>query len=376
MKSSDSTSVLRINQGTSEPLQSKEELAFYSKLEHVEQLTKELSVLEAEISKAKSQILSAVGPLYKKIHALKIKKLLVFDALIQTKKLSKSQTDMVNTFFEVHLIPYLKDSKSDPILHEMFSRYVGQSFETYAKQKKKLKYIQFQKIFHEATGEMLDFSNENEAESTYQEAYARLQDMREEAFQRFFDEEDHKSASEKQKKKKSTSSSPQDLPFKSMRNLYISLMKRFHPDAETNEERKKEKEIISKQIVEAYRKRNIFQLLKINAQNSQSSVSISKEFDPQVLTYFSKILSEERKNLKNQIEDLKYHHRDLYHQMVSKHASPKKYLQKITEPLKNEISTLQFYIGLKDFKLKEHREMKTFLLDEMENMLNQTLGES
>ena len=87
--------------------------------------------------------------------------------------------------------------------------------------------------------------------------------------------------------------------LQSARKIYMDLMKQFHPDLESNEKEKERKTIIIQQVTDAYQKKDLFQLLKLQAEH----LSIEKDKISQLADENLKNIN---KTLKSQIEELEW----------------------------------------------------------------------
>lgn len=89
----------------------------------------------------------------------------------------------------------------------------------------------------------------------------------------------------------------QQKTSKSVRAVYMDLVKSFHPDRETDEAEKVRKTVIMQQITQAYQENNLLKLLKLQIELERIDQSKLETLTKNQLNYYNKML-------KQQVEEL------------------------------------------------------------------------
>jgi hypothetical protein len=87
---------------------------------------------------------------------------------------------------------------------------------------------------------------------------------------------------------------------KSVRSVYMELVKTFHPDLETNETEKQRKTETMQRIIKAYQDNNLLGLLKLQMELEQIDLSGLENLNKNQLSYYNKILRQQIEELGQQ----------------------------------------------------------------------------
>lgn len=148
---------------------------------------------------------------------------------------------------------------------------------------------------------------------------------------------------------------------KSIKAIYINLMKAFHPDKEMDEQKKLEKTEISKNITAAYSRNDLYSLLSYEFELLGNNQSRLLELAQEKLKMYSTMLLKQKKALESKLYMLKEENEFLYRNMCTKLARPDKFLNRIkleiesdTTNMTNQISLLQNRKGFVNQFIKEY----------------------
>jgi len=95
-----------------------------------------------------------------------------------------------------------------------------------------------------------------------------------------------------------------NIKNKSLRSIYLSLVKLLHPDTVQDEELKKEKEETMKQVVMAYEKKDLLLLLQLEMQWLRSHEDVLHNTDNNTLQAYVALLEEQAKQLEIELDML------------------------------------------------------------------------
>lgn len=183
------------------------------------------------------------------------------------------------------------------------------------------------------------------------------------------DESNYRQANHKKSKKqqeKADKKAEEDAKIsKSVREVYMDLVKTFHPDREPDEAEKIRKTAIMQRVTAAYEKNDLLILLELQLEferiDAQSLNSIAEE----KLIHFNKVLSKQARDLNNELNDFKSRIQELgsmlsgmggfYMQKIKSEQIEIMLNQKIrdikkkTDLLKKDVRDLSSYDALKGF---------------------------
>lgn len=172
-----------------------------------------------------------------------------------------------------------------------------------------------------------------------------------EAFNKFFDgyygsdedkgfEGDRNFQNSGQKKKAAKQAAKDEIHKRSIKEIYRGLIKVFHPDKEMDETAKIEKEEISKEITEAYKKNDLLALLEFETRLLVSDKVKIREIADEKLKVYNEVLAEQKKDLEQRLDLLKKKNDFVYRGMCVKNANKEKFLRKVANDLTERNSAL------------------------------------
>lgn len=305
---------------------SKEQSAFNKKVKEIKSLKKDLEELSLALELAQREYQKKVIPLQNDYVGLTKERLRILSDYYWNEKLSKAlKKDLLEVLISECKIlnMYSSDEEVQKWLEE---------FET--------------QLYAGATDEV----RKEEAEF-------------DEAFNKFFDgyfgseeaddsreERDHDN--KKQKKKAAKQSAKDEMQKRSIKEIYRSLIKIFHPDKEMDETAKVKKEEISKEITEAYKKNDLLALLEFETSLLVSDKSRVKEMADSKLKVYNEVLSEQKKDLEHRLHLLKMKNEIVYKGMCMKNSNKERFLRKVTSDLseRNDALVQQMFVLQNDKK--------------------------
>jgi len=114
---------------------------------------------------------------------------------------------------------------------------------------------------------------------------------------------------------------------KDARNVYMQLVKKLHPDLETDESEKAKRTEIVKEVTDAYQKNDFFTLLKLYVEHLGEGELESEKLAEEMLKGYTKLLKKQLAGIKEWIEEIKYFEGDLIEDFFDKNLkfSPQKF---------------------------------------------------
>lgn len=136
----------------------------------------------------------------------------------------------------------------------------------------------------------------------------------------------------KMKKEKAT------IEQKSLKEVYINLMKGFHPDTEMDEVRKLEKTEICKKVTHAYEKKDLYNLLYYEFQLMGADESRLRNMAREKLKGYNDVILKQKKEVESKLYFLKLHNEMIYRGMCTKLSKPDKFLNKVKAETERDIN--------------------------------------
>jgi hypothetical protein len=149
--------------------------------------------------------------------------------------------------------------------------------------------------------------------------------------------------------------------------IYKELMKAFHPDTETDPERKAEKEEISKKITVAYGNQDYFELLNLEAEYLSNQEDRIQKMPKEQLAFYIKMLTDQKAELKGQIDLLRYQYETVYFGLFVRKIPKKEFEKTVKREIEEEIKQVQVKVNYLSIRDLSHRK---FIIDFMEEELD------
>ncbi|WP_018342185.1 hypothetical protein [Cytophaga aurantiaca] len=305
------------------------------KIQEVKLLQEELKHLQKAIPEAITLYQKTVSPIAERIRLLQKEKLISLDIYIHEIKFSKRELEIVDVYMYSEIEQWIYENGNDKELEDLFSAYAHMPFEEHVRKTN----TPFQDFFSDES----NFSNDTEPQPNYKKKSAA---------ERTADKE--KVLQEEHRKK-------------SIRAIYIDLIKTFHPDTEQDADKKSEKEEISKKITEAYGNNDLYTLLNLETQFLEQQTNRLQGMKTETLKSYLAMLDNQIKELKQSIREYKSDHDALFIEMSKPNAKPEKQLRKIKKELQEGIQILSQQIII-----LQHVDpgIKSDLLFEMERQIS------
>ena len=122
-----------------------------------------------------------------------------------------------------------------------------------------------------------------------------------------FSLEDEARVNDREEKVKKTKSEVEDATLaKDARNIYMRLIKKFHPDLEKDPIIKDQKNEIVKQVTKAYQENDFFGLLKLQITHLDDNEAEAEKIADDMIKRYNKILQKQLSDITRQIQEMHY----------------------------------------------------------------------
>jgi hypothetical protein len=317
---------------------------FIKKIKSIKLLQNEYRELSEKIPAAATSYQLVINKYATEIKELEIKRLKAFDIYFDHVKLNKTQLKDIHEYMVNHICDYLMEDESDVELQEIFKKYAKMSFEDFLKNEKEEMNKHSGQLFKDMFNikSDLNFDPNDDIQDVSQKILEALEN---EKLNPTAPPAPERKKTKAQLQKELKQKEEEELKNKSLRTIYIDLMKAFHPDTETDVDLKLEKEEISKRITEAYNTNDLFTLLSIEIDYFEHNRA--RDLAQNKMKAYLTMLTNQKKQLENDIWRLKNEHYFVYKGMCMKNAKPAIFLAQIernqldaVENIKNQLMDL------------------------------------
>ena len=254
-------------------------------------LTKRIETLESEISAENeklSQLLVIQGkeitPLQTKVAQLRVKLAVAISETIAVNKFTKKQTESIREVIVVQCVDAFNFIEPNPQQEAFYDHWADIPYKEEKQEQTeaaKEMFADYMKDMDEM--DVDEFDNSPESQTRFQ---AKIKEQFEQSHQAH-QQSNHKK-SKKQQVREDAMLAEESIKAKSIRSIYITLAKVMHPDKETDESLKAEKEEVMKKVTAAYEQKDLPALLKLEIEwVHKTSDHLEKLTDDKLKIYIS-----------------------------------------------------------------------------------------
>jgi hypothetical protein len=367
---------------------SKIQKQFNTKTNKVKSIKEDIELIQTAIPILKQRIHTEFVPLRKEIAKNQADIIVLFDAALYEKTLTKNDKEKLKGFIVNHAM-VLIDRYQHTELIAIFNKYSEDTYaeiqEAGAKEGKRMMAEMFENMGVKVDLDDIDFTNIDEAMENITEKFAENIG---EAKERMANEAEEQEELRKSKRKKNSQEIAQEklqaqqkeAMSKTLKELYMQLVKEFHPDSEQDVEKKAWKTEVMKKITTAYDAKDFFGLLKLQLEFEQRDAKSFDDLPDSKLQHFIKILDDQIRDLKmeldmlqnppmlpRELEDIS----ELLQQpkKIEKNFKDRKnYLQEMLEETKEDLYSFKDTKAIKEF-IRNYHDEPDFDMEELMAML-------
>ena len=247
-----------------------------------------------------------ISPEEKKLSEVWKKFLIHFDTSFFIKDLKPKQKERYGAIiFEIADL-YLANIGTDPEITAIFNKYSDEDFEDMEAEAETMGKDYIIAMFKEQFDidldpdditDVKDVSNNPKVFEKLAEAKEKMKQKAEDQAQRKIEEDALKKKTDKQIASEERKKAVESAVSKTTKQIYLDLVKNFHPDTELDEERKAWKTGIMQEITAAYEEDDYIRLLELQMSLLEARENVVSTFDDKQLKFFNDAL-------KNQISEL------------------------------------------------------------------------
>ena len=286
--------------GHDQPKLSKGQQAFNKLIKQIEKKRVQLTDWETTIPLYQQKYASELLPLVVNLMDMQVKLLHSLDRASDHKEIKKSERDMITSLI-IELAGELLSSRDDKELKAVYNKHSHSDYD-----KKKAANIKGMKSMMEDVlgvdlGDDLDTSSPEDllkrVEAQMEEEWAQDNAER----QAWEEHRPKRKKSAKQLAKEAKQQAEEQQVSQSIREVYRKLVSALHPDREPDIQERKRKTALMQRVNEAYEKRNLLQLLKLQLELEHIDQATVNNISEDRLKHYSKILKEQLAELEQEI---------------------------------------------------------------------------
>ncbi len=270
---------------------------FNSSIQKINTLKNKIQFVKTEIEQIQVKITSEILPLERKLLEIQIKEVIYLDALFQQKIFKKRDTETLSEMI-LERVSELINRTESPELADIFSRHNGGiSFEEANEEANKMASETLKESFSSIFGMKFDEDVDLSDPEKFQE-YLEQQVAADEA--EYEARKASKKKTAKQIEKEEKKRQEEKNLNKTSRQIYMELVKAFHPDREKDDLEKERKTLLMHRITEAYEKDDLFELLRLRLELLGTDFEHSND---ESLKYYVKLLKQQVSELEEELSE-------------------------------------------------------------------------
>ncbi|AFK05280.1 hypothetical protein Emtol_4155 [Emticicia oligotrophica DSM 17448] len=351
--------IIQIKSVGSEKL-TKQQRKFNEKIQKISELKQKIDWAKNELEIIQRKIIIEILPLEKRFTEVQIKQLAALDKLYYENNFRKRDNDTLSELILEKAEELIKQNQSKEV-HEIFARHNdGISYD-----------------------EMLELANQKASaniKNSIKTIFGVENEMdfnKPEDFQDFLNEQlesdEFKYENRKKKRKLINNNAEENNKNQTLtaRQVYLELVKVFHPDREQDENEKEKKNLIMQKIIEAYEKNDIYELINMKFELLQVHNASDESLKIQI-----QLLNKQIEKLENEITELYSFGRSSFFgkslierfggdQFQNTETKFTKEINNLKKIIKHEEKMLPFYYDenqvlylIEEFRLNQHKNKK------------------
>lgn len=286
--------------GHDQPKLSKGQQAFNKLIKQIEKKRAQLADWETATPLYQQKYSSELLPLVKDLMDMQVKFLHCLDRACEHKEMKKSERGMI-TGLIVDLAGELLAARDDTELKAVYNKHSHSDFDKKEAANLKGMKSMMEDVLGVDLGDDFDMSSPEElfkrAQAQMEEEWAQGNAER----QAWKERQSKRKKSAKQLAREAKQQAEEQQVSQSIREVYRKLASALHPDREPDAQERKRKTALMQRVNEAYEKRNLLQLLKLQLELEHIDQATVNNISEDRLKHYNKILKEQLGELDQEI---------------------------------------------------------------------------
>jgi hypothetical protein len=359
---------VQLSVSSQDKILSKEQKKFNELLEKIKAMKQNIVEMRAINANFHKQAAAVIAPAQKRNLEANQNLILALDKVIAIHKLTKKQYKKFCSIMQAELEDILGrvDGSEAPnvlIFKDLYKKYAKMSYED--RQKQMMKEVNqmtggmFESMFGFDMNDLMENMNDPEKMEAFMAEKMREQHEAQHAEQQARAE---KQAERQANKPKNAAQLKKEAAEKEMskttKQIYMDLVKNFHPDQEQDEKEILRKTAIMQEVVAAYQEDNFIKLLELQMTLLENRENSFSRLDDKQLKHFTKVLQDQLRTLRNEYQQVSPNpSNNPYHQLFDEQEWLRKLkveraatqLEHQVKQFENTIEAVQTQEGLKQF---------------------------
>lgn len=276
---------------------SKLQKQFNANIQKIDLLKSKITFVKTEIKQIQVKISAEILPLEQKLIEIQVKEIIYLDALFQQNIFKKRDNETLSEMILERAGEYITRKESDELSYIFTRHNNGVSFEEANEEANKMASETLKDSFSSMFGMKFDEDMDLSDPEKFQE-YLKQQVAADEA--EYEARRANKKKTVKQIEKEEKKRQEEKNLNKTSRQIYMELVKAFHPDREKDDLEKERKTLLMHRITEAYEKDDLFDLLRLRLELLGTDFEHSND---ESLKYYVKLLKQQVAELEEELSE-------------------------------------------------------------------------
>lgn len=296
--------VIRVGVTKDKAIQSKAQKEFNRLTKKIETAEKEIKELRAAGTTFSQRAQQEMTPLLDQMAELQAQLVRIYDRAYDQKDFKKTEKKKLAHLIETLALEVIERNGNEEI-KAIYDKYSEMGYDEEVKQAQDEGVDSLKAMFSQFGVDVdIDVNNPEKTMASVQEKLAELQEAEEQRAREAAERRAKKPKTEKQQAREAKKEEEARNVTKSVRTLYMDLVKAFHPDRETDEAEKARKTEIMQRVTEAYEASDLLALLRLQLEFNRIDQDHLETLADEQLKYYNKILKEQAQELDQELYDI------------------------------------------------------------------------
>ena len=281
-------------------LLSKQQIQFNKLIKQIENLKKTIKLDEVKNDELVKIFAATIYPKQQQLHNKQFELLVKIDKASQMHKLSNKTNEKICLIMDYFFGDIFINQVPTPDHIALHDKWFQKSYKEEVEEQLVEGRAEMEQLIKEKLGFDIDFADFENSPADFEKFQEELQQKLLNGKYDLNNKKSTKKQTQKEIENEEKLKQINEIKNKSLRSIYIDLVKLLHPDAETNEDTKIEKEEIMKQVTVAYENKDLATLLALEIQWINKSSEHLQQLTDEKLALFNQVLKEQITSLKRE----------------------------------------------------------------------------
>lgn len=296
--------VIRVGVTKDKAIQSKAQKEFNRLTKKIESAEKEIKELRAAGTTFSQRAQQEMTPLLDQMTELQTQLVRIYDRAYDQKDFKKTEKKKLAHLIETLALEVLERNEDDEI-KAIYDKYSEMGYDDEVKQAQEEEVDALKSMLNQFGIEVdIDMNNPAQTMASVEEKIREAQEAEEQRAREAQERRAKKPKTEKQQARDAKKEEEARNITKSVRTLYMDLVKAFHPDREIDEAEKARKTEIMQRVTQAYEASDLLALLRLQLEFNRIDQDHLETLADEQLKYYNKILKEQAQELDEELYEI------------------------------------------------------------------------